>query len=211
MNQRTPNRIVWYSLVLILVLCIGFGAISAGTAFARYRTELEKSVTFEVQEPEQISLGTLEDKTFTTKEPVWEKVEIETEPGKTKTILQMELAMANGTSDTVFSQQDQRVSLRLLGSVGLWDGEAPVVISLLQGKEPSIQATATPIAEGTALYHSFGAGWIFTFQDTEGEELSWNLPGGQFNYVRMTVTIENAVTTADSLIQTLVVGKVIGE
>lgn len=206
MNQRKPNRIIWYSLALILVLCMGFAVMSTGTAFARYRSELRKNVTFEVREPEQISLGTLEDKAFTTKAPAWKTVESETQ-----TIMQMDLAVANGTSDTDFSQQNQMVCLRLLGSPGLWNGESAAVITLIQEDGTTTQAKATPITEGTALYHSFGAGWIFTFQDTEGEELSWTLPGGEFTFVSMTVTIENAVMTADSLLQTHVVGKVIGE
>ena len=106
MNQRKPNRIVWYSLVLILVLCAGFAAVSTGTAFARYRSELRGDVTFEVREPEYVCLGIPGEKnTFQTEEPQWIR-----EGG----VAQMTFAVANGTSDADCSRQDQKVYVRFL-------------------------------------------------------------------------------------------------
>ena len=79
----------------------------------------------------------------------------------------------------------------------------------LPGEETQITATITPITEGTALYHTHGGGWIYTFLDEEGEELSWTLPGGELSHVSLTVTM-NAPPETLSLIQPMVTGKTIG-
>ena len=198
MNQRKPNRIVWYSLALVLLLCAAFLVTSTGTAFARYRTERSAKVTFEVREPEQICLGTLAlDGTFRTSPPAW------TTGDDTP---RLNLAVANGTSADDCSQRDQTVSLRLIGSLGI--DTAPMYLTL-PGEETQVTATITPITEGTALYHTHGAGWIYTFLDEEGEELTWTLPGGELSYVSLTVTMD-ALPETLSLIQPMVTGKTIG-
>ena len=203
MNQRKPNRIAWYSLVLLLLLCTGILVMSTGTAYARYRSQRDADITFEVGVPEQICLGTPgKNNTFSPEEPQWKTVE---------GITRMYLAVANGTSDTDFAAGNQRIYLRFLGSVGLWTGESAAKISLLQPDGTLIPAKAAPIAEGTALYHAYGAGWIYSFQDEEGEELFWELPGGELSFVSLTVTIEDEALTTDSLLRTLVTGEVIGE
>lgn len=198
MNQRKPNRIVWYSLGLVLLLSVAFLVTSTGTAFARYRTERSAKVTFEVREPEQICLGTLAlDGSFRKSAPAW---------NTTGEIPQLNLTIANGTSDTACSPRDQAVSLRLVGSLGL--ETAPMYLTL-PGEETKITATITPITEGTALYHTHGAGWIYTFLDEEGEELSWTLPGGKLSLVSMTVTMDTLPENL-ALIQPLVTGKTTG-
>lgn len=198
MNQRKPNRIVWYSLALALLLCTAFLVTSTGTAFARYRTERSAKVTFEVREPEQICLGTLAlDGTFRTSLPAWTTGD---------DVPTLTLAVANGTSADECSQRDQIFSLRLVGTLGM--ETAPMYLTL-PGEETQITATITPITEGTALYHTHGGGWIYTFLDEEGEELSWTLPGGELSHVSLTVTM-NAPPETLSLIQPMVTGKTIG-
>ena len=81
---------------------------------------------------------------------------------------------------------------------------------MIQADGTEISATATPITEGTVIYHTYGAGWIYSFQDEEGEELFWELAGGELSFVSLTVTIDDEVLTEDSLLRTLVTGEVIG-
>jgi len=205
MNQRKPNRIVWYSLGLVLLLCSAALVLSTGTAFARYRSELEKGVTFEVREMEQIHLGsTTNDEAgnlvFSTASPKWIK-------GQEN--VQMDLAVANGTApqEHEYSQRDQQICLQLIGSVGLWDGEDAAKIVLTQKDGQTFQATATPITKDTALYHTHGAGWIYTFQDAEGEELSWTLHGGELSFVCLTITVKDTELTTDVLLIPQVIGR----
>lgn len=203
MNHRKPNRIALYSLALLLILCAGVLVMSTGTAYARYRSQKDADITFEVRAPEQICLGTPgKNNTFRTEEPQWKTVE---------GITRMDLAVANGTSKENFAIHDQKISLCFLGSAGLWNGESAAKISLVGKDGTLIPATATPIAEGTTLYHSFGAGWIYSFRDEDGVELSWELPGGELSFVSLTVTIEDEALITDSLLRTLVTGEVIDE
>lgn len=203
MNHRNTNRIALYSLVLLLILCAGVLVMSTGTAYARYRSQKDADITFEVRAPEQVCLGSPgKNNTFSTEQPKWTTVE---------GITRMDLAVANGTSKENFALHDQKVFLRFLGSAGLWNGESAARISLVGKDGTLIPATATPISEGTALYHSFGAGWIYSFLDEEGAELYWELPGGELSFVSLTVIIEDEVLITDSLLRTLVTGEVIGE
>lgn len=199
MNQRNPNRIMWYSLVLLLALCAGFLAVSTGTAYARYRTELREDVTFEVRQPEQICLGTVDDKNaFSTEAPAWKTV---------GDVTQMQLALANGTSDTECSWMDQKAFVCLVSGPGLWDGASAAKITLTQPDGSTIQAKATVIAEDTPLYHTYGAGWVYRFYDAEGEELSWELDGGKLSFVSLTVTVEAEQILTDTLLRILVTGQ----
>lgn len=220
MNQRKPNKSLWYSLGLASLLCAAFLVTATGTAFARYRTEREAGLTFEVRPPEQIAQGVLrqvtaEEATENRKEgdlifdasqaPKWESVD----GGK-----QMTLAVANGISDAEYSTRDQKLTLRLVGTIGLpapeqsqtsEDPEAasetqaaenPFTITLVLPPESAdaaptkLQAVQTPIVPGTPLYKTIGEGWIFTFVDEEGEEPFWMLPGGGWNWVTITLTME---------------------
>lgn len=223
MNQRKPNKSLWYSLGLAVLLCAAFLVVATGTTLARYRTEREAEITFEVRAPAQICLGTV--RTITaeeatedlkadtevfdpTVEPAWETVE---------DVPQITFAVANGTSTTDFSNRDQKLQLRLIGTLGVWTGTQPASMHLLLPAEDGsdtvnkIQATVTPIAEGTVLHQTHGDGWIYTFQDANEEELSWTLPGGELSYISLTVTMEGAVLSDPSLLQLQMIADLISE
>lgn len=223
MNRRKPNITLWYSLGLAVLLCVAFLVVATGTTLARYRAEREAEITFEVREPEQICLGTV--RTVTEEEatedlkagtevfdastaPVWENVE---------NVPQITFAVANGTSATDYSQRDQKLQLRLIGTLGFWTGEGTANMYLLLPAEDGtdtvnkIQATVTPIPEGTVLHQTNGDGWIYTFQDVNKEELSWTLSGGELSYISLTVTMEGAVLSDPSLLQLQMVADVIRE
>lgn len=243
MNQRKTNRSLWYSMALAVLLCIAFLVVATGTTLARYRLERDANLTFEARPPEQIALGT--EREITAEEAtadllIGTKVFDPTQQAeweKTDSGYQMTLAVANGISDTEFSARDQRITLRLAGTIGMTvenqtqtsedpetvaegetqAGEEALTISLILPPETgeteatTLKATHTPIIPGTPLHTKMGDGLIFTFQDAEGKEPYWELPGGKLSYVTITLTMEGEKASADALLVQQVIAEVIGE
>ena len=127
--------------------------------------------------------------------------------------------MANGTSDTSYSTRDQTIRLCMVGTLGISkDGAIPelsvtYVPQRGDGEEVTVTAVATPIVEGTALYHSFGSGWLYSFYETtiEGErELTWKLSGGKLSCIELKVTTDGTISEHFSLLQPLVSAEAVG-
>lgn len=234
MSQRKPNRKAWYSLALSVLLCVGILVLATGTAFARYRAERREDIGFRVRVPDQVHFGTVstvpeetepEDETQATdpaeptgetEPPVMvevftpsEQLKWETEDGVTR----LEFAVANGVSEDDYSARDQAVRLRVIGSLGIWNGTKTPTLSLVlppeEGSEEEVVVTATvaPFAEGTALKMTYGDGWLYTFLDEQGEELFWELPGGELSFITMTIVIEGEVPENLNLLQPQVVAE----
>lgn len=222
MNRRKWNKKPWYSLGLALLLCMAALITATGPALARYKTDRKTSLTFQVRSPAQVCLGTVktvEKKDEETEEVTTEEVFV---PGGSLTwetvtedeVYLLNLAIANGTSATAFSEKKQIVSLRLISSVGITEN---TVISLRlppeteDGEERIIKSVATKIEEGTSLYMTNGHGYIYTFhefkegEDEPGQELSWQLPGGELIYLPMTVAMTGALPEHPSLVQPIVI------
>lgn len=223
MNQRKPNNSLWYSLGLAVLLCVAFLVVSTGTTLARYRAEREKEIKFQVGVPEQICLGVV--RTITEEEATDDLLEgtvifdpeAKPEWGNLESTPQLTFAAANGVSETEYSQGDQRIRLRLIGTLGLWTGTETAAIYLHlpaedgSNKVTKVQATVTQIVKDTALYHTHGDGWIYTFRDANGEELSWILPGGKLSYISMTITMEGSAPSSPSLLKPQIIAETIGE
>lgn len=238
MNQRKPNRSAWYSLALSVLLCVGILTMATGTAFARYRAERNKDISFRARVPEQVHLGVVtlvpeetksQDETQviqptqpTTETEVPKLVEVfvpqsklfwKTEEGVTH----LTFAISNGISSEDRSARDQVVKLQMLGSLGLWNGtEVPDLklrfLSPEDGQtEIEVTAKAAPFAEGSALKHTYGAGWLYTFLDEEGEEVSWELSGGELSFVKLTVILEGEMSETENLLQPYVVAEILQE
>ena len=205
MKQQKPNMTQWYLLGLAMLLSLG-GLISAvGIGYARYRTESQASIYFAAKAPAPVWLGSLtepaEDGTVSfvaTGAGSWV-----TEENQSK----LKFAVANGTSAADFANEDLRVRVRLIGSLGLWNGEAPLNMRLSvpenedSTKVEEILATAERILPESPLYDTFGDGWTFTFRDAAGKELSWILEGGDLSFIEMVLTQEGAGFIDTSLIQ----------
>lgn len=214
MSQRKPNKQAWYSLGLVVMLCVAVLVIATGTTFARYQSNQRVSVTYNVRVPDQICLGTVsvnteeesvETETFTpVTELSWETVD---------GVAQLKFAVANGISESDFSARDQQVRLRMIGSLGTNNASLTLTLPPEEGstEERTYQATAAPIVEGTVLYQTYGPGWLYTFVDESGEEVSWELPGGDFSYISLMVTIDNpeALGGELSILQPQVIADVI--
>lgn len=194
------------ALVLLACLITAFGI-----SFARYRADYSQSVNFLAQKPGQICLGTM----ATTDEPnrlvfdhqsvgSWEQV---------NDSLQLDLTVANGTSDQDYTRQDQSFTFQLVGGLGIWDGTQVVDITLrvyrpepMQDQYDEYPATATQIQKGSPLYQTYGDGWVFSFPDEAGQERTWALEGTAFSTVDMTVILEGNELTQPSLLQPVVTG-----
>lgn len=212
MNQRKKNISRWALPMLLLLLVVGCLVVSTGGALARYRAERKEIIEFQVRPPDQVALGKMvkaEDGTESfdaTAQGTWETVD---------GTQQLEFTIANGTGADAFSQENQRIRLRLIGTLGIWDGTGDFTVTLQlppeddaeESAEPKkIQATVTRIQPESPMYATFGDGWVFSFFDEEGEELSWLLEGGALNTVTMTLILEGAAENEASLLQLQISG-----
>lgn len=73
--------------------------------------------------------------------------------------------------------------------------------------QPSYAAHILRIPKNSALYHSFGDGWVFRFLDDQGEELTWTLEEGKLSCVEMNITITGDALEGTSLFQLQIVAE----
>ena len=200
---------------MLVLLCL---MVSIGVTWARYRTEMDKSVYFQVRKPVAFYLGRIEyaedetqkdaeGKFVRSDEGEWER----DEDGN----LKLKFAVANGTSQTDYEKRDQQVSIRFIGSLGVQSGEAPITLTLTFPSEEDpekpcqVKATAVRIDPESPMYTTYGDGWVFSFQEN-GEELTWMLEGGELTYVEMDVTMDAEVIDT-SLLQLQVVTRYVSD
>lgn len=210
MNRQKQNRTLALAAALLPILLLGCLIASTGGALARYRAEWKGQYYFTVRPPDQVVLGKMvtEGEGEATFDPsaqgVWETVD-----GRQ----QLEFTIANGTAPDAFAKENQRVSLRLIGSLGIWDGSETFSVTLQLPPEEDadqpkmIKAAVTRIREGSPMYTTFGDGWVFDFFDEEEREVvSWLLEGGALNTVTLTLILEGATANEASLLQLQISG-----
>lgn len=210
MNRRKFNNSSRYSLVLAALLLIFCLVVSTGTSRARYRTEVSDNLRFEARKSVSVYLGqveygeeTDEGRFVQTDEGGWER----SEDGS----LQLNFAVANGTSHADFEEEDQKVYIRLVGSLGIQseDEEITLTLTFPSADQPEeleqVEAKAIRIVSGSPLHTTFGEGWVFRFMEG-GEELTWALEGGQLSYIEMGLTLEGATMDDASLLQLQLAG-----
>ncbi|MBQ5322286.1 MAG: hypothetical protein J6J07_02460 [Oscillospiraceae bacterium] len=162
--------------------------IATGTTYARYRTDAEAEILFEVKTPSQIIIGTVltnaeGNEEFDPNGILGWKTE-----GNTATL---EIAVSNGSSGN--SVKDQEIRFRLIGGLGLSVGEGTAEVTLKiteDGSEKIFYAEAEKILENTALHFEHGDGWVFTFFDENGKEFSRILEGGKTSYIKMSIIVD---------------------
>lgn len=204
MGRRTWNiRIGLAVLALLACLITAFGI-----SFARYRADYSQGLGFQTRLPGQICLGTV----ATADEPQGWSFQPDTQSTwqPRGDGLQLDLAVANGTSRQNYTPETQHFTLRLVGSLGVWDGTDVAELTLrvyepapLEHEYRDYQATADRIRKGTPLYRTYGDGWVFSFPEGEGER-TWTLDGSAFSTVKMTLILEGNELTQPSLLQPIV-------
>ena len=64
------------------------------------------------------------------------------------------------------------------------------------------------IVNGSALYHTYGSGYLYSFYETTGEgkrELTWELSGGELSYVILTIQTIGDVSGITGVLQPVII------
>ena len=193
--DRQKNSLLRHLLCLALLLCMAALVIATGTTYARYRTDAEAEILFEVKTPSQIIIGTvLTDAEGNEEFDPSGILKWKTE-GNTATL---EIAVSNGSSGN--GVKDQEIKLRLIGGLGLSVGEGTAEVTLKiteDGSEKIFYAEAEKILENTALHFEHGDGWVFTFFEENGKEFSRILEGGKSSYIKMSIIVDTTEIDKD--------------
>ena len=189
MKQRNISR--WYVLGLTALVVVGCLFLAVGSTWARYRTDYSGNVTIAAGKPVNALVGTWDDETgkFTeSSELLW------TEEDGT-----MNLAFAVSNNSV---GEDCTVRVRLIVSLGAWseDFDAKSVV-ISDGTESKYTMEPLRIVKNSAMYYTFGDGWMFRFLDEDGEEACWTLEGGKLTCKEFGITIDSSVLTDISLVQ----------
>ena len=201
-NNKTTH-LMGRTMDFMMILCISLLVVSVGVTYARYWEEHHGDVDFQVRESETVFLGTIDNNVFTQANQLEWKVEDE--------VVTLQFAVANGLSETDYSNIDQKVQLSLIGSLGLLkNGQLPTAAVTFQtegGETKTVWAIASAIEKGTMLYHSYGDGWLYRFYEYTEEgnrELRLELPGGEFSCIDMLVTVQGETSERLSFLQPLI-------
>lgn len=203
MKIQKLNKMIPRYMSLLLLFMISILALAMGTTYARYLAQRQERLAFEVTEPQTILLGVINEDVFVPTDRLEWVVEEETAT--------LSFAVANGSAAEGISSRDQAIQLRMLGSLGIGEeGKTPSLTATFQtpdGKKQSIKGKAASIKSGTAMYHSYGAGWLYSFyESTAGgtREANFELPGGDLNYIIITVKVKGNLPENVNLLQPLI-------
>ena len=195
-------------LSLLALVCL---VTLVSVSYARYRYDQTENIVYTTAQPAQVYLGKMT--TAANGVPLfdpeasgsWETV---------GAVSKLEFTVANGTTAKSYAKKDLVFTLHIIGGLGLGSAEAaPITLHIPQaGTEAlTIVGTASRILPDSPMYHTYGDGWIYSFLDEEGQELSWELKGDKFSVVALTITVESEVMLDDALLRTVVTGEVISE
>ena len=200
MHQKNKKPIA-LRLMLAVILLLMCAIVMVGVTWARYQEEENSDLKYNTREPGVISL-------WSDYDPVTGKL---TEGKSAWTFSDgagtLNVYVSNGSSATEYSEEDQSVSIRLIGTLGISDAQVSILVSE-DGIETRCTATAVPIQEGTPLYSTSGGGNTYIFRDDSGKELSWDLEGGALSVLEIQIDVWNleAIENA-ALLQMQIVGK----
>lgn len=176
MNQRKSYISPWVALLLAAVVVLGCILAAAGVTYARYRTGSTFDRIFSVRESGTVLLGKMDENgAFLQEQSTWQTVD---------GITSLDFAISNGTDAENWSKVNQQASIRVLAGPGTWDNSLTLTVG-----EINYVAVPTAIKEGSALYRSFGEGWVLQFLDEQGNELSWPLSGEGWSTISMKLTL----------------------
>ncbi len=221
MEREKKNSSLWPMLALAFLLCFGIFVASTGTAFGRYKTNNEGTIVFEMRKPAEIYLGKISG-TEDGKEYFVPFSNGETpEWVSDGSISTLEFAVSNGTmtdesimKTNEFSEEDLRFRIRLISDLGLTEGAetndsaeivsipAEVTVTMTpKGSDEGTEKTAFAerILSGSTLFFRKGEGWIYSLRDENGNEIGWDLKGGEISYVKIKIKVDTSKINAAAL------------
>ena len=181
MKMQYRHR-AWLQFAVAILLGLGIPATVLGTTYARYQIGSCKTLQLQYANgAHQVYVRELKNVDYT-----------------------MEFMLSNGTAEDSFCPYDQRITLSLFATLGL-DKPENVTITLTDGWSV-YTAECRKVAEGTAWYTRYGPGWVYSFYNEAGEEISWHLTGTRWIEKKMTITVkgESEMPAALSLIANVV-------
>lgn len=189
------RRLLVCGAVMALLLCL---ILAMGTAWARYRYRETTEIHFTQKSASQIYLwgGASSDGSFTAMPMDL----IAVAEGK-----EISFLISNGASNKEFSAYDQQARVRLFCSLGLGSSDNLTAVLTVGGQTYS--AVAIPIGTGSHAYANFGEGWAYCFLDENGNEIRWELAGGQLSTMQMKLQISTAWGVEPSVLQLMVSGE----
>lgn len=184
-------------LLLLLLACV---FLMVGAVWARYQIKDSQIFSYALKDYDFVYLWHSYDEdtgSFRGEQSVWQTQD------DRKTL---DFCVSNGTPEN-YAQADQRFNIRLLVGVGVL-GEAEEMDVLLNFPQTgeSFQGCAKPIVEGTPVYSTFGEGWVITFCNGDGEEISWTLEGAELSYLEGQIAVSNVDLYGTTLMQLQVIG-----
>ena len=150
---------------LLGILCVATLLLTVGTTLARFRENVTDSLAFQSETPESLTLRS--DSGWLTQ----------------GSVSALSFTLENTT------QQLETGKIYLLASQGIQSGSNLQMI--LTCEENQYTAVAQAIKKGSALYQSFGAGWVYRFVDEQGQELLWPIQAQSERAYLLTVESEN--------------------
>ena len=187
------------SMRLSLLLLISI-LLVVGSVWARYQAKVFQEFDYALKDYSFVYLWhsyNEETESFLDRQTSWQT------EGEQKTL---DFCVSNGTADS-YAKDDQRVNVRLLVSLGAWNGTESMTVHLhLPQTGERFQGTVQPIVENSPVHCTFGEGWTITFCEAEGEEAGWTLKGSELSYVEMQIVLEDTQLLDTTLMQLQVVG-----
>ena len=201
MNQKKSKPIAVRRLMLAVTLLLLCAVVTVGVTWARYQEEENSYLEYNTREPGMILL-------WSDYDPLTGEL---TEGNRAWRFSngtgELDIYVSNGTSTVEYSEEDQSVSIRLIGTLGISNAQVSIFVSE-NGVATRCTATPVPIQEGTPLYSTFGSGNTYIVRDEDGKELSWNLEGGTLSVLGVLIDVQNLEKVEDAaLLQLQVLGK----
>ena len=168
-DKRIWNGIAGMLLSVFLVMCISI--LGVGDTYSRYQETIKEDLAFSVRKAANYKIEVQD----------WQ----ETEVAKRCTF-----SVRNKET-----KQNADFYVRVATTLGFKVDKASVsliVKNVYNETERVYQGKAVSIAEDSILYQEMGEGFVYTFYDSDGKEMVWNLKSGKDSVQEYTIEVQGA-------------------
>lgn len=196
---REKSKRTGYGLSLEAILLVACLVLAVGAAWARFQEMTTQELGYATKEYATVYLWGVDEAGIVSEtQSNWQTKE---------NYKSLAFCVTNGLNEAEYSAEPQQVYVRLCASSGIQGSiETMAVVLYLPQTGETYSGTPQKIAEGSPLYASFGSGWVFTFRDEDGEELSWTLEGGALSVLYTEIQLQNVKLDDLALLQLQVSG-----